>query len=70
MRKYPVPTKEEVEELKRLRKEAGMTIPLIAEALHIHKSRISDLENGKGRLEPELIERLKRRYKLIIQSNS
>ena len=47
-----------------------MTIPLIAEALHIHKSRISDLENGKGRLEPELIERLKRRYKLIIQSNS
>lgn len=26
MRKYPVPTKEEAEELKRLRQEAGMTI--------------------------------------------
>lgn len=65
-----MPTKKKVKELKRLRKEAGMTIPLIAEALHIHKSKISDLENGKGKLEPELIEKLKRRYKLIIQYNS
>ena len=41
MRKYPVPTKEEAEELKRLRQEAGMTIPQVAEALHTNQFRIS-----------------------------
>jgi DNA-binding transcriptional regulator YiaG len=44
MRKYPVPTKEEAEELRRLRQEAGMTIPLIAEALHTNKARISECQ--------------------------
>lgn len=69
MRKYPLPTKEEAEELRRLRKEAGMTIPQIAEALHTHPSNIGDFENGKRGIDPELIERLRKRYKLIIQSN-
>ena len=32
MRKYPLPTKEEAEELRRLRQEAGMSIPQMAEA--------------------------------------
>ena len=70
MRKYPVPTKEEAEELKRLRQEAGMTIPQVAEALHTNQARISDYENGKRGTDPELIEKLKKRYKLIIQYNA
>ena len=70
MRKYPLPTKEEIEELKRLRQEAGMTIPQIAEALNTHQSRISDFENGKRGIDPELIAKLKKRYKLIIQYNA
>ena len=39
MRKYPVPTKEEAEELKRLRQEAGMTIPQVAEALYTNQGK-------------------------------
>ena len=70
MRKYPLPTKEEAEELKRLRQEAGMTIPQVAEALHTNQARISDYENGKRGTNPELIEKLKKRYKLIIQYNA
>jgi transcriptional regulator with XRE-family HTH domain len=70
MRKYPVPTKEEAEELRRLRQEAGMTIPQMAEAFHTQKSRISDYENGKRGSDPDLIEKLKKRYKLIIQYNA
>ena len=70
MRKYPVPTKEEAEELRRLRQEAGMTIPQMAEAFHTQQSRISDYENGKRGTDPDLIEKLKKRYKLIIQYNT
>ena len=54
MRKYPLPTKEEAEELRRLRQEAGMTIPQMAEALHTNQARISDYENGKRGTNPEL----------------
>lgn len=68
-RKYPLPTKEEAEELKRLRQEAGMTLPKIAEALHVSQSTIGDYENGKRGANPELIEKLIKRYKLIIQYN-
>ena len=60
MRKYPVPTKEEAEELRRLRQEAGMTIPQMAEAFHTQQSRISDYENGKRGTDPDLIEKLKK----------
>ena len=59
MRKYPLPTKEEAEELRRLRQEAGMTIPQMAEALHTNQARISDYENGKRGTNPDLIEKLK-----------
>ena len=70
MRKYPVPTKEEAEELKRLRQEAGMTMPQIAEYMHTYHSRISELENGRKGVDPDFLERLKKRYKLIIQYNA
>jgi transcriptional regulator with XRE-family HTH domain len=70
MRKYPLPTKEVAEELKRLRQEAGMSIPQIAEALHTHPLNIGHFENGKKGIDPDLIERLKKRYKLIIQYNT
>jgi transcriptional regulator with XRE-family HTH domain len=69
-RKYPLPSKEEAEEIKRLRQEAGISIPKIAEALHVNKSTISEYENGKRGANPELIERLRKRYRLIIQSNT
>ena len=63
-------TKEEAEELRRLRQEAGMTTPQMAEALHTNQARISDYENGKRGTNPDLIEKLKKRYKLIIQYNA
>ena len=66
-RKYPLLTKEEQEELRRMRKEAGITIPKIAEYMHTYPSRISDLERGNKGVEPDFLERLKKRYKLIIQ---
>jgi len=47
MRKYPVPTKEEAEELKRLRQEAGITIPQIAEYMHTYHSRIRIMKMAK-----------------------
>jgi plasmid maintenance system antidote protein VapI len=46
-----------------------MTIPKMAEALHTNQARISEYENCKRGTDPELIEKLKKRYKLIIQSN-
>lgn len=70
MRKYPLPTKEEAEELRRLRKEAGMVIPEMAKAFYVSPSTIGDYENGKRGANPELIEKLKKRYKLIIQYNA
>jgi hypothetical protein len=36
-RKYPLPTKEEAEELRRMRKEAGIAIPKIAEYMQCAK---------------------------------
>ena len=66
-RKYPVLTKEEREELKQMRKEAGIAIPKIAEYMHTYPSRISDLERGNKGAEPDFLERLKKRYRLIIK---
>ena len=43
IRKYPVLTKEEGEELRRMRKEAGITIPQIAEYMHTYPSRITEV---------------------------
>lgn len=67
MRKYPIPTAEEAEELKRMRQEAGIAIPKIAEYMHTYPSRISELENGKKGVNPDFLERLKKRYELIIK---
>ena len=66
-RKYPVLTKEEREELKQMPKEAGIAIPKIAEYMHTYPSRISDLERGNKGAEPDFLERLKKRYRLIIK---
>lgn len=67
MRKYPVLTKEEGEELRRMRKEAGIPIPKIAEYMHTYPSRISELERGNKGVKPDFVERLKKRYQLIIK---
>ena len=47
-----------------------MSIPQMAEAFNTQQSRISDYENGKRGTDPDLIEKLKKRYKLIIQYNA
>ena len=67
IRKYPVLTKEEGEELRRMRKEAGITIPQIAEYMHTYPSRITEVERGSERVDPDFLERLKKRYQLIIK---
>lgn len=68
MNKYPKQlTKEEGLELRRMLKEAGMPIPKIAEYMHTYPSKISDIERGKKGIEPDFLERLKKRYRLIIK---
>lgn len=67
MRKYLLLTKEEREELKQMRKEAGIAIPKMAEYMHTYPSKISDIERGNKGVEPDFLEKLKKRYKLIIQ---
>ena len=67
LRKYPVLTKEEGEELRRMRKEAGITIPQIAEYMHTYPSRITEVERGNKGVDPDFLERLKKRYQLIIK---
>ena len=57
----------EAVELKRMRQEAGIPIPKIAEYMNTYPSRISDLERGKKGIDPDFLERLKKRYRLIIQ---
>jgi predicted transcriptional regulator len=66
-RKYPLLTKEEQEELKKMRKEANISIPKIAEYMHTYPSRISEVESGNKGVDPDFVERLKKRYRLIIQ---
>ena len=46
-RKYPLLTKEEQEELRRMRKEANISLPKIAEYMHTYPSKIQQLESGK-----------------------
>ena len=68
MNKYPKQlTKEEGLELRRMRKEAGIPIPKIAEYMHTYPSKISELERGEKGVDPDFVERLKKRYRLIIQ---
>ena len=67
MRKYPLLTREEGEELRKMRKEASITIPQIAAYLHTYPSRITEVERGNKGVDPDFLERLKKRYQLIIK---
>ena len=67
IRKYPLLTREEGEELRKMRKEAGITIPQIAAYLHTYPSRITEIERGNKGVDPDFVKRLKKRYRLIIQ---
>lgn len=66
-RKYPLLTKEEGEELKRLRQEAGMTIPQISECMHTYTQKIIELESGRIGADHDFLEKLKKRYQLAIK---
>ena len=67
IRKYPVLTKEEREELKQMRKEAGIAIPKIAEYMHTYPSKIQQLESGRKGVDPDFLEKVKKRYQLLIK---
>ena len=47
MRKYPLPTKEEAEELRRLRQEAGMTIPQMPKLYILIKQGLAIMKTAK-----------------------
>lgn len=66
-RKYPLLTKEEQEELRRMRKEANISIPKIAEYMHTYPSKIQQLESGKKGVDPDFLEKVKKRYQLLIK---
>jgi len=66
-RKYPLLTKEEQEELKKMRKEANISIPKIAEYMHTYPSKIQQLESGRKGVDPDFLERVKKRYQLLIK---
>jgi len=66
-RKYPLMTKEEQQELRRMRKEAGISIPKIAEYMHTYPSKIQQLESGKKGVDPDFLEKVKKRYQLLIK---
>ena len=66
-RKYPLLTKEEQEELRRTRKEANISIPKIAEYMHTYPSKIQQLESGKKGVDPDFLEKVKKRYQLLIK---
>ncbi len=67
IRKYPLMTKEEQQELRRMRKEAGISIPKIAEYMHTYPSKIQQLESGKKGVDPDFLEKVKKRYQLLIK---
>lgn len=66
-RKYPLLTKEEQEELKKMRKEANISIPKIAEYMHTYPSKIQQLESGRKGVDPDFLEKVKKRYQLLIK---
>ena len=68
MRKYPKQlTKEEAKELKEMRKEAGLSIYKMAEYMHCKPGKIELLEKEGSGVDPDFLERLKKRYQLIIK---
>ena len=66
-RKYLLLTKEEQQELRRMRKEAGISIPKMAEYMHTYPSKIQQLESGKKGVDPDFLEKVKKRYQLLIK---
>ena len=66
-RKYRLLTKEEREELKQMRREAGIAIPKIAEYMHTYPSKIQQLESEKKGVDPDFLEKVKKRYRLLIK---
>ena len=66
-RKYLLLTKEEQQELRRMRKEAGISIPKMAEYMHTYPSKIQQLESGKKGVDPDFLEKVKKRYRLLIK---
>ena len=60
-------TKEEAEELREMRKEAGLSTYKIAEYMHCKIGKIELLEKGGIGVDPDFLERLKKRYQLIIK---
>ena len=68
MKKYPKQlTKEEAEELRAMRQAAGLSLYKIAEYMHCKPGRIELLEREGSGVDPDFLERIKKRYKLIIQ---
>jgi len=66
-RKYLLLTKEEQQELRRMRKEAGISIPKMAEYMHTYPSKIQQLESEKKGVDPDFLEKVKKRYRLLIK---
>ena len=60
-------TKEEAEELREIRKAAGLSTYKIAEYMHCKIGKIELLEKGGIGVDPDFLERLKKRYQLIIK---
>jgi transcriptional regulator with XRE-family HTH domain len=68
MNKYPKQlSKEEAEELREMRKKAGLSQYKIAEYMHCKTSKIELLEKGGAGVDLNFLERLKKRYQLIIK---
>lgn len=66
-KKNPPLTEEEAEELRQMRKEAKISLSKIAEYMHCTSAKIELLERRKTGADPEFLERLKKRYQLIIK---
>ena len=60
-------TKEEAEELREIRKTAGLSQYKIAEYMHCKTGKIELLEKGGTRVDLDFLERLKKRYQLVIK---
>jgi transcriptional regulator with XRE-family HTH domain len=60
-------TREEAEELREMRKTAGLSQYKIVEYMHCKTGKIELLEKGGNGVDPNFLERLKKRYQLIIK---
>ena len=60
-------TREEAEELREMRKAAGLSTYKIAEYMHCKTNKVELLEKGGTRVDTDFLERLKKRYQVIIK---